>query len=207
MATQRRFHGAGDDWRPRPAHRCRWASSGRSARIAEFVAFLLSDRSGVVTGSVIDLGPERAGRDGLMRLGLLGLGRIGAFHAETLAGLPAVEELVISEPGVGAGRTGGRTVRRADRRKPRGGASVRGRWMVIAAPTGLHTELIELCVAAGLPTFCEKPVARDSGEAARLARRVGRRGRAGPESDTHAGSIRPRRRPRRSGRWRARCGP
>jgi myo-inositol 2-dehydrogenase/D-chiro-inositol 1-dehydrogenase len=28
-----------------------------------------------------------------MRLGLLGLGRIGAFHAETLAGLPAVEEL------------------------------------------------------------------------------------------------------------------
>jgi len=27
-----------------------------------------------------------------MRLGLLGLGRIGAFHAETLAGLPAVEE-------------------------------------------------------------------------------------------------------------------
>ena len=33
-----------------------------------------------------------------MRLGLLGLGRIDAFHAETLAGLPAVEELVISDP-------------------------------------------------------------------------------------------------------------
>ena len=33
-----------------------------------------------------------------MRLGLLGLGRIGAFHAETLAGLPAVEELVVSDP-------------------------------------------------------------------------------------------------------------
>ena len=33
-----------------------------------------------------------------MRLGLLGLGRIGAFHAETLAGLPAVEELVLSDP-------------------------------------------------------------------------------------------------------------
>jgi hypothetical protein len=34
-----------------------------------------------------------------MRLGLLGLGRIGAFHAETLAGLPAVEELVLSDRG------------------------------------------------------------------------------------------------------------
>ena len=33
-----------------------------------------------------------------MRLGLLGLGRIGAFHAETLTSLPAVESLVVSDP-------------------------------------------------------------------------------------------------------------
>jgi hypothetical protein len=33
-----------------------------------------------------------------MRLVLLGLGRIGAFHAETLTHLPAVEELVVSDP-------------------------------------------------------------------------------------------------------------
>ena len=50
-----------------------------------------------------------------MRLGLLGLGRIGAFHAETLAGLPAVEELVISDPvpalaEQAAGRLGARIV-------------------------------------------------------------------------------------------------
>ena len=47
-----------------------------------------------------------------MRLGLLGLGRIGAFHAETLASLPAVEELVISDPvsalPTGRGRLGAR---------------------------------------------------------------------------------------------------
>jgi len=30
-----------------------------------------------------------------MRLGLLGLGRIGAFHAETLTNLPAVDSLVV----------------------------------------------------------------------------------------------------------------
>ena len=33
-----------------------------------------------------------------MRLGLLGLGRIGAFHAEILTSLPAVDELVLSDP-------------------------------------------------------------------------------------------------------------
>jgi myo-inositol 2-dehydrogenase / D-chiro-inositol 1-dehydrogenase len=33
-----------------------------------------------------------------MRLGLLGLGRIGAFHAETLTSLPVVESVVVSDP-------------------------------------------------------------------------------------------------------------
>ena len=31
-----------------------------------------------------------------MRLGLIGLGRIGAFHAETLAHLPGVDSLVVT---------------------------------------------------------------------------------------------------------------
>jgi myo-inositol 2-dehydrogenase / D-chiro-inositol 1-dehydrogenase len=111
-----------------------------------------------------------------MRLGLLGLGRIGAFHAETLAGLPAVEELVISDPVPAlaeqvaerlAGRLGTRIAGSPEAVLTSG---VDG--MVIAAPTDFHTELIDLCVAAGLPTFCEKPVSRDAGEAVRLARRV-----------------------------------
>ena len=32
-----------------------------------------------------------------MRLGLIGLGRIGAFHAETLAALPGVDSLVVTD--------------------------------------------------------------------------------------------------------------
>ena len=107
-----------------------------------------------------------------MRIGLLGLGRIGAFHAETLAGLPAVEELVLSDP----------VPELAEKAAARFGARIAGSpeavlasgvdGVVIAAPTRLHAELLELCVAAGLPTFCEKPLAHDSHEAVRLARRV-----------------------------------
>jgi len=32
-----------------------------------------------------------------MRIGLIGLGRIGAFHARTLVQLPQVEELVVTD--------------------------------------------------------------------------------------------------------------
>jgi len=53
-ATQRAFHGAGDDWREQAAASQPMGKLGQVDEIAEFVVFLLSDRSGVVTGSVID---------------------------------------------------------------------------------------------------------------------------------------------------------
>jgi NAD(P)-dependent dehydrogenase (short-subunit alcohol dehydrogenase family) len=53
-ATQRRFHGAGDDWRAKAGASLPMGKLGQVGEIAEFVVFLLSDRSGVVTGSVID---------------------------------------------------------------------------------------------------------------------------------------------------------
>jgi NAD(P)-dependent dehydrogenase (short-subunit alcohol dehydrogenase family) len=53
-AIQRRFHDAGDDWRERAAEKLPMGKLGQVDEIADFVVFLLSDRSGVVTGSVID---------------------------------------------------------------------------------------------------------------------------------------------------------
>ncbi|MBK6010267.1 SDR family oxidoreductase [Streptomyces sp. MBT53] len=53
-ATQRAFHGAGDDWQEQAAARLPMGKLGQPDEIADFVVFLLSDRSGVVTGSVID---------------------------------------------------------------------------------------------------------------------------------------------------------
>jgi NAD(P)-dependent dehydrogenase (short-subunit alcohol dehydrogenase family) len=53
-ATQRAFHGAGDGWQADAARRLPMGKLGQPAEIADFVAFLLSDRSGVVTGSIID---------------------------------------------------------------------------------------------------------------------------------------------------------
>ncbi len=52
--TQRTFHGVGDDWREQAAKSLPMGRLSDAGEIAEFVVFLLSDRSGVVTGSVID---------------------------------------------------------------------------------------------------------------------------------------------------------
>lgn len=52
--AQRAFHGAGDDWREKAAASQPMGKLGQPDEIADFVVFLLSERSGVVTGSVID---------------------------------------------------------------------------------------------------------------------------------------------------------
>jgi NAD(P)-dependent dehydrogenase (short-subunit alcohol dehydrogenase family) len=53
-ATQRRFHGATDGWLQEAAAGLPMGKLGQVDEIADFVVFLLSERSGVVTGSVID---------------------------------------------------------------------------------------------------------------------------------------------------------
>ncbi|EWT01633.1 short-chain dehydrogenase [Intrasporangium oryzae NRRL B-24470] len=52
--TQRHAHDAGPDWQREAAARLPMGKLGQVDEIADFVVFLLSERSGVVTGSVID---------------------------------------------------------------------------------------------------------------------------------------------------------
>ena len=60
-ATQRTFHGADDGWRERAAATLPMGKLGQVDEIADMVVFLLSDRSGVVTGSVLDWDQNVAG--------------------------------------------------------------------------------------------------------------------------------------------------
>jgi len=53
-ATQRAFHAADDTWLQQAASALPMGKLGQVDEIADFVVFLLSERSGVVTGSVID---------------------------------------------------------------------------------------------------------------------------------------------------------
>lgn len=53
-AIQRQFHGADDDWVEHANATVPMGKLGQVDEIADFVVFLLSERSGVVTGSIID---------------------------------------------------------------------------------------------------------------------------------------------------------
>lgn len=95
-----------------------------------------------------------------MRIALVGVGRIGTSHAEALLTNPQVEQLLIADADVARARavadklgaTALGSVSEAFRRVDA---------VMIAAATPAHAELIMRGVAAGLPVFCEKPVALD----------------------------------------------
>ncbi|WAX81739.1 Gfo/Idh/MocA family protein [Streptomyces sp. KMM 9044] len=107
-----------------------------------------------------------------MRIGILGLGRIGAFHAETLSGLDSIESLVVSDPFADAAKAAAERfdAEVADSPEAVLAAGVDG--VVIAAATDAHPGLILACVEAGVPVFCEKPVARTMAEGVQVLKAV-----------------------------------
>ena len=95
-----------------------------------------------------------------MKVGLIGAGRIGAFHAKTLATSSRVAKLRITDVAQS----------RADELASEVGAEVASssedlvRWadaIVIATATDTHAEMIRMGAEAKIPTFCEKPISLD----------------------------------------------
>lgn len=109
-------------------------------------------------------------------LGLIGLGRIGAFHADTLTSLPEISGLVVTDerPDVVAEVAAKYGARPADSVDALLSSGVDG--VVVAAATPAHAELALAAVERGLPTFCEKPIASTAAESARVADIIARSG-------------------------------
>ena len=105
-----------------------------------------------------------------MRIGLAGVGRIGAFHAQTLKGLDAVDQVVVADTDPALARA----VAAAQGLEPAADVDALLRddidALVIATATPGHAPLLRRGVAAGLPTFCEKPVAATLEETIDLSR-------------------------------------
>src|SRR5713101_4489715 len=96
-----------------------------------------------------------------MHVGLVGTGRIGAFHARELSKNPLVDNLTVTD---------------ADRKRAAGAADAVGAHyadnpealfdagidaVVIAAATPAHATLLHMAADERVPAFCEKPIALD----------------------------------------------
>jgi len=111
-----------------------------------------------------------------MRIGVAGTGRMGAFHAETLAAVPRVESLVLADI----------TPERAESVAAKLGVAavpapqdlfVSGiDGLVVATATDAHAPLIMAAADRGIPVFCEKPVAPDIAGTVAVVRHVERTG-------------------------------
>jgi myo-inositol 2-dehydrogenase/D-chiro-inositol 1-dehydrogenase len=96
-----------------------------------------------------------------LHVGLIGAGRIGAFHARTLTGLAGVASLAIADADPGraehvAQQVGVRRVETVEALVESGVDA-----LVIATATPGHAPLLRLAARARLPAFSEKPVALD----------------------------------------------
>ncbi|WP_329062087.1 Gfo/Idh/MocA family protein [Streptomyces sp. NBC_01429] len=96
-----------------------------------------------------------------MRIGLIGTGRIGTFHAGVLSRHREVGSLVVADTDAAraahvADRTGATAAPSVDEIFSWGVDAV-----VIASATSAHADLISRAARAGLPAFCEKPIALD----------------------------------------------
>jgi myo-inositol 2-dehydrogenase/D-chiro-inositol 1-dehydrogenase len=107
-----------------------------------------------------------------MRIGLVGVGRIGAFHAATLKTLDSVGQVIVADVDPARARAVAKELDCAV--APDVEALFREGLdgVAICAPTSTHAGLIARAQDAGLTTFCEKPVAADLAGTLLIAERV-----------------------------------
>lgn len=105
-----------------------------------------------------------------MRIGLTGTGRIGAFHARTLSGVAGVDDIIVTDflpesAAKVAAELGLTAVADLDAVLAAGVDA-----LVVTSSTPGHAPAVRAALTAGIPVFCEKPVAAELTEAIDLAR-------------------------------------
>jgi myo-inositol 2-dehydrogenase/D-chiro-inositol 1-dehydrogenase len=111
-----------------------------------------------------------------MRMGVMGVGRIGALHTETLHSHSEVEELIIFDVDTARAQqvTSSMGASWAEDAEGLLNGGIDG--LVIATPTDTHARLISAAARTGIAIFCEKPVATDIGGTRDVVREVEKSG-------------------------------
>lgn len=110
-----------------------------------------------------------------MRIGLLGAGRIGSLHAETLSSNEAVDTVIVYDPLPGRAAALSAAIG-ADEAESAEDLMKDCDALLIASSTDSHAEHLTMAAEAGLPTFCEKPIAIELASTDRAIEAVERAG-------------------------------
>ncbi len=103
-------------------------------------------------------------------IAFLGAGRMGTTHLRNLAGIPGVQVRVVADTRLEAAQQGA-SLARAERASADIDGAIRASdvdAVLISTATSTHAELIERCVRAGKPVWCEKPLALTLDETRRV---------------------------------------
>jgi myo-inositol 2-dehydrogenase/D-chiro-inositol 1-dehydrogenase len=105
-----------------------------------------------------------------MKVAVIGAGSMGGKHAQLLAGLPEVAEVLVvdavqSRADAVARDVGGRAM---DRDTALDAADA----VIVATPAGLHAASVEAAMARGIPVLCEKPLTDTVASSAALVERI-----------------------------------
>jgi myo-inositol 2-dehydrogenase / D-chiro-inositol 1-dehydrogenase len=110
-----------------------------------------------------------------VRVGVVGVGRMGRTHAATLGTIDEVSSVVLTDVDADlAGRVAADVAAGTVGSTEELLGSVDA--VVIAAASSAHADLIHACADAGLPTFCEKPITLDLDTTAAVVEHVRRAG-------------------------------
>jgi myo-inositol 2-dehydrogenase / D-chiro-inositol 1-dehydrogenase len=96
-----------------------------------------------------------------LHVGVVGVGRIGAFHAQTLRTLTDVATVTLTDTDADRARAVAAEEGLAAAETAAALIELGVDALVIATSTPAHAPLLRLAASAGVPAFCEKPVALD----------------------------------------------
>jgi myo-inositol 2-dehydrogenase/D-chiro-inositol 1-dehydrogenase len=108
-------------------------------------------------------------QSGLVRVGVVGVGGMGAFHARTLAGFAGVEVVAVADPNADNANAVARDVgciALMDPMQLATSSDVDG--IVIASPDATHPDLSIAAIECGTRVLCEKPLATTLEDAQRV---------------------------------------
>ena len=138
----------------------------QQGNVAAFSSFTPKSSFGVKSSSALSMNVEVNENAKTVKVGVIGMGRIGLVHLEAITKAPGVVPVIVSNPTVSKAEAAAAQYNipkfTDDAMDVINDPDVDAVW--ICSPSQFHADQIKACAAAKKHVFCEKPIATDLAE-------------------------------------------